>query len=61
MGKKQWKTVAISVDTLLLLFLLVFWVFRDHYQEILRNTKLSASGICCFCWAWVLPIKCLNL
>lgn len=39
MGKKQWKTVAISVATLLLLFLLVFWVFRDHYQEILRNIQ----------------------
>ena len=39
MGKKQWKTVAVSVATLLLLSLLVFWVFRDHYQEILRNIQ----------------------
>lgn len=39
MGKKQWKTVAISVATLLLLSLLVFWVFRDHYQEILQNIR----------------------
>lgn len=40
MGKKQWKTVAISVATLLLLSLLVFWVFRDHYQEILQNIQV---------------------
>ena len=39
MDKKQWKTVAISAATLLLLFLLVIWVFRDHYQEILRNIQ----------------------
>ena len=39
MGKKQWKTIAISVATLLLLSLLVFWVFQDHYQEILRNIQ----------------------
>ena len=39
MGKKQWKTVAVSVATLLLLSLLVFWVFRDHYREILRNIR----------------------
>lgn len=39
MGKKQWKTVAISVATLLLLSLLVFWVFRNHYQGILRNIR----------------------
>ena len=39
MSKKQWKTVAISVATLLLLSLLVFWVFRDHFQEILQNIR----------------------
>lgn len=39
MGKKQWKTIAISVATLLFLSLLVFWVFQDHYQEILRNIQ----------------------
>ena len=39
MGKKQWKTIAISVATLLILSLLVFWVFQDHYQEILRNIQ----------------------
>lgn len=39
MGKKQWKTVAISVATILLLSLLVFWVFRGHYQEILQNIR----------------------
>lgn len=39
MGKKQWKTVAVSVATLALLSLLVFWVFRDHYREILRNIQ----------------------
>lgn len=46
MGKKRWKTVAISVATLLLLSLLVFWVFRDHYQEILQNIRaVSPEGL----------------
>ena len=46
MDKKQWKTVAISAATLLLLFLLVIWVFRDHYQEILRNIQaVSIRGL----------------
>lgn len=44
MGKKQWKTVAISVATLTLLSLLVFWVFRDHYQEILQNIRDVSVG-----------------
>ncbi|MGM9600900.1 MAG: YbhN family protein [Faecousia sp.] len=39
MNKKQWKTVVVSVVTLALLSLLVFWVFRDHYQEILQNIR----------------------
>lgn len=39
MGKKQWKTVAVSAATMLLLSLLIFWVFRDHYQEILQNIQ----------------------
>lgn len=44
MGKKQWKTVAVSVATLTLLSLLVFWVFRDHYQEILQNIRDVSVG-----------------
>ena len=41
MGKKQWKTVAVSVATLTLLSLLVFWVFRDHYQESCKQKSIA--------------------
>ena len=44
MDKKRWKTVTISAATLALLSLLVFWVFRDHYQEILQNISAVSVG-----------------
>lgn len=39
MGKKRWKTVVVSAATPALLSLLVFWVFRDHFQEIMQNIR----------------------
>lgn len=48
MGKKRWKTVGISVITLILLALLIFWVFRDHYQEILWNIRSVHGGALAF-------------
>lgn len=44
MEKKQWKRVWVSVATLVLLSLLVFWVFRDHYQEIAQNIRTVRAG-----------------
>ena len=39
MEKKQWKTAAVSIITLVVLSLLVFWVFRDHYREIMEHIR----------------------
>lgn len=39
MEKKRWKSVAVSVGTVLALGLLVFLVFRDHMAEIAENLK----------------------
>lgn len=36
---KQWKTVAVSLLTVLLLLALVFLVFRGHAREILQNLR----------------------
>lgn len=44
MDKKQWKSVWISIATLALLSLLIFWVFRDHYQEIAQNIRAVRIG-----------------
>lgn len=44
MDKKRWKTVAVSAATLALLSLLVFWVFRDHFQEIMQNIRAVSAG-----------------
>ena len=40
MKKKRWKTVAISMGTLLILSIVVFLVFRGHYQAIAENIAL---------------------
>lgn len=44
MNKKQWKSVLVSIATLVLLSLLIFWVFRDHYQEIAQNIRAIRAG-----------------
>lgn len=44
MDKKQWKSVWIGIATLVLLSLLIFWVFRDHYQEIEQNIRTARAG-----------------
>lgn len=44
MDKKRWKSVLVGISTLLLLSLLVFWVFRDHYQEIRQNIQAVRAG-----------------
>ena len=44
MNKKRWKTVVVSVATLALLSLLVFRVFRDHFQEIMQNISVVSTG-----------------
>ncbi|MGM9662369.1 MAG: YbhN family protein [Oscillospiraceae bacterium] len=44
MDKKRWKTVLVSVTTLLLLFLLVAWVFRGQYREIVQNIRAVGAG-----------------
>lgn len=40
MERKQRKTAAISVATLFVLFMLIFLVFRDHYEKIVANLRL---------------------
>lgn len=40
MKKKRWKTVAISMGTLFILSIVVFLVFRGHYQAITENIAL---------------------
>lgn len=37
MERERWKSIIVSVSTLFVLGLLVFWVFRDDYQEIVEN------------------------
>nr|WP_325298451.1 lysylphosphatidylglycerol synthase transmembrane domain-containing protein [uncultured Dysosmobacter sp.] len=44
MNKKQWKSVLVGIATLVLLSLLIFWVFRDHYREITRNIRAVRPG-----------------
>lgn len=39
MEKKQWKNAVFSIITLVLLSLLVFWVFRGHYREIMEHIR----------------------
>ena len=39
MKRTQWKTVAVSLLTVLLLLALVFLVFRGHAREILQNLR----------------------
>ena len=44
MDKKHQKNLWLGAIMLILLPLLVFWVFRDHYQEILNNIRAIPAG-----------------
>ena len=44
MDKKHQKNLWLGAIMLILLPLLVFWVFRDHYQEILNNIRAISAG-----------------
>lgn len=44
MKKQQWKKIAGSVLTLLVIGLVVYLVFRDNYREILRNLRSVSAG-----------------
>lgn len=44
MDKKRWKTVVSSAATLALLSLLIFLVFRKHFQEIMQNIRAVSIG-----------------
>ncbi|MGN0130839.1 MAG: YbhN family protein [Lachnospiraceae bacterium] len=39
MENKKWKKTGISLGTFILLVFLIFWIFRDYYQEICENIK----------------------
>lgn len=44
MDKKQRKNLWTGLAMLILLPALVFWVFRDHYQEIWANIRAVGAG-----------------
>ena len=44
MSKTQWKQIGVGAATLALLTLLMFWVFRDSWQEILYNIRAVRPG-----------------
>lgn len=47
MDKKSGKTVLVSVATILILSLLVFFVFRNDYREIIDNIRaVSVPSLC---------------